>query len=307
MATGRTTKTGARGARASRPIVALLTDFGTEGWYVGVMKGVIKKVCPAADIIDISHQVAPHSIVEAGIMLAASYRYFPDNTIFVAVIDPGVGTAREPVVVKTNRQYFIAPNNGLLSVVVQQTQRFDCRKLSNAEYFLPSPSNTFHGRDIFAPAAGHLAAGVPLASIAPKKTELFGLATTTASYDAGIIEGNIIYFDHFGNAMTNISHDLYMDCFRTRGVAGKPPAAGRQAKVAMPQRRGRTPIAVHVGNWVLPGISDTYASVNIGDAVAYWGSTGMLEIGINHGNARARLKLKLLDKISIRLHGKDVS
>lgn len=274
--------------RPTTPVIALLTDFGQEGWYVGVMKGVIASICPEANVIDICHAVAPQAVTEGAIMLSAAYKFFPPGTVFVAVVDPGVGTAREPVILKGGGYYFIAPNNGVLSVVAQQLPGKQCHRLTNTDYMLPDQSATFHGRDLFAPAAAHLAAGVEWTLLAPHKTNLFNLAISTASFDSGIVEGNIVFFDHFGNALTNISRELHEEAF---GQAVESEAL-------------TPPLAVHIDDWVIPRIGTTYADVPIGEAIAYWGSTGNLEIGINHGNARTQLHLKLLDKVSIRQHGK---
>jgi S-adenosyl-L-methionine hydrolase (adenosine-forming) len=267
----------------ARPLLALLTDFGTDGWYVGVMKGVIKGICPGADIVDISHGVAPHSVIEGAMMLWASYRNFPEGTVFVAVVDPGVGTRREPIVLRAAGRWFVAPNNGILGYVTQNEKVSDCRHLCNPRYFLPEAGSTFDGRDIFAPAAAHLAAGVPVADLAPERTRCFSLASTEAAYDHGVIVGNAVYFDHFGNAITNIPRTLFEPHF----------AAARR----------KTPVEVVVGRWAVPGIATTYADVRPGEVLAYWGSLGMLEIGVNHGSARDALGIRLLDKVTVRRTG----
>jgi S-adenosyl-L-methionine hydrolase (adenosine-forming) len=291
----------------TRPLIALLTDFGTDDWYVGTIKGVIKGICPGADIVDISHAVAAQSVIEASFMLSAACGYYPPETIFVVVVDPGVGTSREPIVARGDTQWFIAPNNGILGAVMQHSKRWECRKLSNPKYHLPAPGDTFHARDVFAPAAAHLAAGVPWTELAPDPAECFGLASSAPSYDRGIIEGNIIYFDHFGNALSNIPRALYDKNMMLReagakGTTGRKKGARKTAEVQFVPA-----IAIYVGNYVLPTISKTYADAKIGEALAYWGSTGLLEIGVNHGSARQKLTLKLLDKVTIKRVGKRIA
>lgn len=285
-----------KGSRSSPPVIALLTDFGWNGWYVGAMKGVILSICPDATIVDITHGVAPHSIAEGALLLNAAQRTFPAGTIFVAVVDPGVGTVREPILAVADGKIFIAPNNGLLGLVLQSARQWECRLISNEKFFLPEVSSTFHGRDIFAPVAAHVACGIPAEEIAPTKTECFRLATATASFDRGFIEGNIVYFDHFGNAVTNITRELFLE-----GL-GAPSSKKRRSKQASEES------AVHivVKNYELRGICRTFGDVKPGEPVAYWGSMGTLEIGINLGNARAALGLHLLDKVIVKrgsMHG----
>lgn len=291
------------------PLIALLTDFGVEGWYAGTMKAVIKSICPEADIIDLSHGVAPQAVTEAALMLSYTYLYFPEETIFVVVIDPGVGTAREPVILRAESRWFIAPNNGSLSLVAQHSEHCECRKVTNTKYFLPSLSHTFHGRDLFAPVAAHLAAGVPWTELAEQPSECFGMAMTTASYDRGIIEGNIVYFDHFGNAVTNIPRELFEQNFRENRKAVPSPKKSRGRSASPPEEAQQPPpaVAIYVGNYVIPALVETYGNVKTGEALAYWGSTGNLEIGINHGNAHKTLSLKLLDKVTLKRVGRNLA
>jgi S-adenosyl-L-methionine hydrolase (adenosine-forming) len=259
------------------PLIALISDFGWDDWYVGTMKGVIKGICRQAEIVDISHGVSAQSIQDGAMTLSAAQPFFPEGTIFLAIVDPGVGSTREPVIVRAENQWFLAPNNGILSFLLRRSQDVQCRKITNESYFLPNPSHTFHGRDIFAPCAAHLANGVEWTEIAGEPAELFGIPISTASYDEGLLEGNVVYFDHFGNGITNIAHALYRRCFTEDQK-----------------------LEVLVAGKVIACISRTYADVPIGAPLAYWGSTQNLEIGINRGNARSQLDLKLLDKIIVR-------
>ncbi len=272
------------------PLIVLLTDFGSDDWFTGVMKGVIKTICPHAEVVDLCHNVPPHSVSHGGLMLSAAYRYFPPGSIFVAVVDPGVGTSRDPIIVRTADRWFVAPNNGLLNFLLNLTPApLECRVLANSDYHLTSPSDTFHGRDIFAPCAAHLAAGVPWTLLAPRTTDLYGMPTTAASADCGVIEGNIIHFDHFGNALTNIPRELLNELILS--AVPHAPEDGRAPNEFVVQVDGDT----------VAKIRRTYADVEPGETLAYWGSTGHLEIGINRGNAREQLEFQLLDKVTVGL------
>src|SRR5436305_5707584 len=148
----------------NRPILTLTTDFGLSDHYVGTMKGVILGICPQAQIVDVSHEVTPFEAAEGAFIVAQAYRYFPSRTIHVVVVDPGVGSARRPILVEAGGHYFIAPDNGVLTMVLDSHPGYSARHLTAREYFRGMVSQTFHGRDIFAPVAGHLALGVPPAN-----------------------------------------------------------------------------------------------------------------------------------------------
>jgi S-adenosyl-L-methionine hydrolase (adenosine-forming) len=258
------------------PLIALLTDFGTRDWYVAAMKGVMKTICPEADLVDISHDVTPQSVVEAAFMLAAARASFPQGTIFLAVIDPGVGTSREPVLVRAFEQWFIAPNNGLLGLVLEKAESVQCRELTNGRYFQSAISRTFHGRDVFAPVAAHLANGVPALELAPRHIDLAGLPVSTAFQEDENVHGNIVYFDRFGNAITNID----------QGVARELVNFECEALLA---DRGLVIPVLH-----------TYGDVGRNQPLAYWGSLDLLEVGVNFGSARELLKLSLLQPVVLR-------
>jgi len=285
-AKGRHTSSKRTSHSTSAPI-ALLTDFGWDGWYVGAMKGVILSIHPTALIVDITHDVSAHAVAEGALLLNAVHRCFPVGTIFAAVVDPGVGSVREPIVVRADGRYYIAPNNGLLSLVLRNSKEWECRLISNSKYFLDDVSSTFHGRDIFAPVAAHLARGVPLEEIAPQKTECFHLSVATPSFSKEALEGHIIYFDRFGNAVTNISRDLFEEVF------------GRKRSKKQ-QTSDTDAIRISVGKYEFTKIDNTFSDVAPGMPVVYWGSMGTLEIGVNLGNAKACLGLNLLDRVIIR-------
>ncbi len=266
--------------QAARPLVALLTDFGPASWYQGVMRGVIKGICPGADVVDVTHGISRQSVAEGALALLAAYPRFPAGTIFVAVVDPGVGTRRGAALARAAGRFFIGPNNGILGLVAQREPEMECRALTNAAYFLPDISGTFHGRDVFAPAAAHLAAGVPVSRLAPRRTPCVGLPSSEAWHDRGSLLGDIICFDPFGNAITNIPRELFSRHFRP----GEP-------------------LLVHVGGRVINGIVRTYGDVEPGEPLAYWGSLDFLEIAVCRGNARDAMDLCLMEKVRVHRAG----
>src|SRR5262249_19353343 len=184
-------------------IVALLTDYGLQDPYAGVMKGALLSVNPQARIVDLTHDIPPQDVREGSRVLAAARGYFPDGTVFVAVVDPGVGSDRAIVGVETDRQVFLAPDNGLLSFLEDSIVRMV--RITEAKYFLKPVSKTFHGRDIFAPVAGHLTRGVDLARFGPPLKQLTPLeASLPRRTPDGGIQGEVVTIDRFGNLITNI-------------------------------------------------------------------------------------------------------
>ena len=187
-------------------IIALLTDFGTEDYFVGAMKGVILSIEPGAKIIDLTHQIEPQNIVAAGFTLGNCYHEFPVGTIFLCVVDPGVGSGRRAVVVRAGDYYFVAPDNGLLSfVLAREDEPYRAYQLENPQYFRHPVSRTFHGRDIFAPAAAWLARGVQPAEFGPAAADLVRLEITEPEkQNPNLVIGRIIHLDRFGNLVTNL-------------------------------------------------------------------------------------------------------
>lgn len=244
-----------------RPVVSLLTDFGLDDPFVGMMKGVILQRCAAARIIDLTHAIEPQDVRRAGYGLADSWRYFPPATIHVAVVDPGVGTDRAILAAAVDGHILIAPDNGLLTAVFEQVQPDEIRQVSNGAIFLKSISRTFHGRDIFAPTAGALAAGMPLSDVGPVVDKCVSLDLPHATVtDDGTVRGEVIYIDRFGNLVTNI--------------------AGPQLPL-MPR--------VAIAGRTIEGLVASYGHRPAGELLAVIGSTGRLEIAINRGHAAATL------------------
>ncbi len=188
--------------------LTLLTDFGHKDGFVGSMKGIILKINPSVSIVDLSHEIDSFDVLEASLVLNASFKYFPKYTIFVCVVDPGVGTEREPLIVQTENYFFISPNNGILTLTLKEEKIKKIVKISNSEFMLKTETNTFHGRDIFAPVGGFLSKGIPVekfGNIFPEKN-LVKLNFPEPEKIDGKIVGEILRFDKFGNALTNITH-----------------------------------------------------------------------------------------------------
>ena len=262
-------------------IITLITDFGLDDEYVGLMKGVILSIDPSVTIVDITHHIAPQDMVQAAFTLNASYRYFPDGSIHLIVVDPGVGGKRAIVAVKKKGHVFIAPDNGVLTLLFGDGGIDACVRVDNPEFFLSSISQTFHGRDILAPVGAHIARGVPLSRIGTAAdvaglVHLPGLKSCRSAN--GEITGKIVAIDHFGNLITNISaHELQELC------AGKPQ---------------REPL-VRIGKHIIPGLSSTYESVEVQKPLALIGSRGYLEIAVNTGRANTHLNVQKGDGVTV--------
>src|ERR1051326_1351149 len=189
-----------------KPIITLLTDFGSHDYFVGAMKGVILSINPAAHLIDITHEIPPQDIHNAAFNLLAAYKDFPANTIHLAVVDPGVGSVRRPVLIECGNQFFVGPDNGIFSWVCQREGHYRAIHLTNEKFFRHPVSATFHGRDIFAPVAAALSTGVPAEAFGPAIDNLIHLESLApAVISNGAIDGRIIHIDRFGNCITNLT------------------------------------------------------------------------------------------------------
>jgi S-adenosylmethionine hydrolase len=252
-------------------IVALLTDYGLQDSYVGVMKGALLSANPEARIVDLTHEVPPQDIREGARVLTAARGYFPDGTIFVAVVDPGVGSERDIVGVETDRQIFLAPDNGLLGFLGDSVQRIV--RISESEYFLKPLSRTFHGRDIFAPIAGRLSRGADLAQFGPPLKALSTLPASEPRRGAdGGVQGEVLAIDRFGNLITNIPASMLPE--------------GSEVRIS-------------VGRKVLRKLSRSYADAPKGDLLALVGSTGHLEISVNQGDASKAARIRRGDRVLV--------
>jgi S-adenosylmethionine hydrolase len=249
-----------------RPIVALLTDFGVRDHYVGAMKGVILGICPDATLVDISHDLPPHDVLAGALELGAAYRYFPAGTIFLVVVDPGVGSARRGIAADLGDYKFVAPDNGVLSLVVDDPPPKRVVELSERRYARPTVSRTFEGRDRFAPAAAWLAKGIDLAALGRNAGPLLRLEVPKPVAEAGAIHGEVLRIDRFGNLVTNIDRRTY------------EASAGQS-------------IEIRVGGHQVSRIVSTYADAGPGEICALFGSTDQLEIAANGASAATLLGL----------------
>lgn len=243
----------------TRRIVVFLTDFGLRDHYVGVMKGVVLSLSPEVVPVDLSHEVAPQDVAEGAYLLGAAYQYFPEGTIFVAVVDPGVGTERRGLCVVAEGRFFVGPDNGLFTLVYDRAREFSAYELQDESYFLPETSTTFHGRDVFAPVAAHLARGVAPSEFGPLVVDPVRLPWPRVQIGPKEIRGTVIHVDRFGNLITNIT---------VEDLQGKPVKA------------------VHFAGHCLP-FKRTYAEVEPGEPLALIGSDGLLELAVSMGSAAA--------------------
>lgn len=260
------------------PVISLMTDFGIKDGNVGVMKGVIWSISPAAQISDLSHMIQPQNIREAALILARSVPYFPENSIHLAVVDPGVGTARRPMAARIGSQYYVGPDNGLLTLLLEKASQEGWRTefvdLNNPQYWLPEVSFVFHGRDIFAPVAAHLSIGVSLKSLGtPFDNPVLLEFPKPEKTDSGW-RGAAIHIDHFGNVSSSI-------CVEHLGEALKE----------------KDKITVRVGGVEIKGLANTFGERAVGELIALMGSTGNLIVSVVNGSAVERLNLKPGDSV----------
>ncbi len=256
----------ARPVRPARALIVFLSDFGSVDDAVAICKGVMLSLAPDAQIIDLTHQVTPYSIVDGARLLARTAPYYPAGTVFVTVIDPGVGTSRRPIVVKTRRQqYFVLPDNGLVTQVVDRDGLEAAREIRNARWLLGrSASSTFHGRDVFSPVAGHLARGDDWTLVGPPVADLARLELSRAVVDERGVRGSVVALDGpYGNLVTNIDRDT----FQQMGYAAGEPVRLRVAGEDL----------------TVPFVA-TFGDVPPGRPLAFIDSRGQLSLAINQGN-----------------------
>jgi S-adenosylmethionine hydrolase len=269
----------------ARPIISLTTDFGQADGYVGTMKGVILGICPEAALVDISHEIRPQAVRQAAYVLSTAVPYFPAGAVHLVVVDPGVGSDRRPIAVQTQRAIYVAPDNGVLNLVLARDAARLVVHLEAPGYCLSQVSATFHGRDIFAPAAAHLACGADprhMGALLPA-SDLVHLPNLTPTPNPdGSYQAHVLHIDRFGNLVTNI-----------------PLTKGQTPISNIPPTEGRTPIRITIGREQITGLHRTFADVPPGALLAYVGSSGYLEIAEREGNASARLGVDLGDPVHV--------
>lgn len=249
------------------PIITLLTDFGFQDPFVGIMKGVILSVCPRAVLVDLCHETAAYDVLGGSFLLQSAVPFFPPGTIHVAVVDPGVGGPRRPILARINEQFFLAPDNGLLSYPMAHGTIGTIRAITAQEYLLQPVSSTFHGRDVFAPAAGHLACGVAPERFGPEVVDVLRLPIPRPVVDAsGALTGQVICIDRFGNCITNIGREA-LESFAAA-------ATGR--------------LRILLGGRPVGGLVRFFAEAGPGGHGAILGSTGHLELFAHQANLARR-------------------
>jgi S-adenosyl-L-methionine hydrolase (adenosine-forming) len=257
---------GAQAESRVKPLIVFMTDFGTLDDAVAICKGVIKSIAPEVEIIDLTHEVTPFSISEGARMLVRTSQYYPSGTVFLTVIDPGVGTVRKSIVVKTKRgQYFVLPDNGLITQVVDRDGIDGIREITNPHWLLPgSSSSTFHGRDVFSPVAAHLARGEDWTQVGPPRAGVTRLDVPLAAIDGSGIKGLVVALDGpYGNLVTNIEGEN----FRKLGYR-----VGETVRVAVGTAQFQVPLA------------ETFGAVAAGKPLLFIDSRGLVSLAINQGN-----------------------
>ena len=253
-------------------LITLTTDFGLDDWFVGTMKGVIAGIAPRVEVVDLTHGVPPGDIRAGAFALAAGYGFFPKGTIHIAVVDPGVGSERKAIAVQTGNYFFVGPDNGVLSFALRRERIKHIHRLENARYFLRSISQTFHGRDVFAPVAAYLAKGVRISALGPAQKSFDRLEWPAPRRLHGRLEGEVIYIDRFGNGITNLDSGML--------------ASSEATTCGVPSR------------FTCP-LNSCYQAVRQGKPVAVLGSSGFIEIAVNGGSAQKRLGLKVGTRVVI--------
>lgn len=271
---------------ADSSIITITTDFGTEDGYVPAMKGAALSIAPKARLVDVTHAISPQAVMESAFVLKSTQPYFPDDTVHLVVVDPGVGTERRAVAVRYENHWFVGPDNGVFPLVFDGEAPDAMVELDNPEAWrTSSPSNTFHGRDIFAPAAAHLAAGRALDDLGSPIDRLEPLRWARPTTAPQTIQGWVLHVDHFGNCITNIRWDTLAKALDLDESPVSPDAL--------------PPLKAYVGSTTLETIQSTYGDVTGEDPLLLFGSTGFLEVAVNGGNAAERLNIRKGDTIKL--------
>lgn len=261
-------------------VITLTTDFGAGGWFAAAMKGVIAGIAPDARVVDVTHEIAGQDILAGAFVLAQCFRNFPRDTVHVAVVDPGVGSPRRAIAVKSQDYFFLAPDNGVLTLAlaaVDDRAPLQIRSIENERLFNRPVSRTFHGRDIFAPVAAHLAAGVPFQEVGPVMESIARLEIAGPKVVKKSIEGRVMFVDRFGNLITNIA------ARHLEQLAGEPKS-------------------FHIGsrwNGVIRKFGRFYAEVPAGKPIALIGSSNFIELCVNGGSAQKKFGAKVGDKVTV--------
>ncbi len=264
-------------------VISIVSDFGTDDEYAGVMKGVMLSINPSVSIVDITHQIAPQDIHQAAYLIPSYYHFFPEGTVHIVVVDPGVGSQRSILALSHRKHFFIAPDNGVLTLLLNTEKSDTIIRVDNADYFLKPLSSTFHGRDIFAAVGAHLSCGT--------KLDAFGARTDVKDIvrlmdlncrisQTGELIGKIVSIDRFGNLITNIDSN---------------------SLAAFSQTKPLKHLQIHIGAVAISGLSRTYSDAAPGALLALFGSRNYLEIAVNGGNAADNFKARKGDPVRLKL------
>lgn len=262
----------------SNPIITLTTDYGTGDHLAGVLRGVILKIAPNATVVDISHQVVPMDVLDGALMIGNAYKYFPPRTVHLVVVDPGVGTQRRPILVSGDQHFFVAPDNGVLSVVYEREPSVTVRHITAEHYFLNPVSNTFHGRDIFAPVAAWLAKTYQSEVFGEEISDYARFVLPRAKPNGTALKGVVLRVDTFGNVMTNLTAE---DLPAAMAAAGK--------------------IRLRIGNAQIEKLAQTFAQGAAGEPIAIVGSSGFIEVAVNKGHAARTLGAQRGTEVTLEL------
>jgi len=250
------------------PLITLLTDFGDRDWFVASMKGVILSINPQATIVDLSHHIPSHDLESGAFVLHSCYRNFPHGTIHVAVVDPGVGGARRPLLASTDRYHFVAPDNGLLTYVLEEAENAEIRVIENRRYLIEPLGRTFDGRDVFAPAAAWLAKGESPASFGSSVADVVRIQLQAPSWDGQTLIGEVVYVDKFGNLITNVTRHHVEQVLKATG---------------------RPKCSVFLGEHRIHGLVTSYGEGSLDSPHALINSNGYLEVFFKEADAASRL------------------
>jgi hypothetical protein len=262
--------------RVPAKIVTLTTDFGLRDPYAAEMKAAILTLCPSAVIVDITHEIAKFNIRMGAYVLASAAPYFPNGSVHVAVVDPGVGTQRRPVLIQTKQGFFVGPDNGLLVLAAEKQGIMRVHELANPRFMLPCVSNTFHGRDIFASAAAHLLNGVKPAEFGPEIREVAKPKFAKVTRRNGVLVGEVLHVDSFGNIITNIN----------------------EKEIAQNQAKGALSLEL-TGHKLKLKLGKAYGETKPQEPLVLIGSHSFLEIALNQGNAAKKFRTKAGDKVTV--------
>jgi hypothetical protein len=262
----------------ARPIITLTTDYGTSDHLVGVMKGVILSINPEVNIVDITHSVLAHDILDGALAIGQAYKYFPPKTVHVVVVDPSVGTERRPILVAGDTHYFVAPDNGVLSSVYDQSEALYAWNIVSEHYFRNPVSKTFHGRDIFAPVAAWMTKSWQTSAFGEPITDFVRFTIPKPKVSGNTAKGIVLRVDYFGNLVTN---------FTPEDVPALAAADGK--------------FTIRAGNGAITKMVPTFANGAAGEAVGVIGSSGYLEIAVNKGSAARTLGVGRGAEVTVEL------